>query len=233
MRFLRFMLAAASLSGFGSWGHAAPRGAKGPAQPRLPFPAPSVIPAASLNKRAQSAPVAAPVQARVQLEQIAAMPAQVAQAVRGGDAAAFYRACIESDYTPPKTDDAQQRLFYEGASLAAAYRISASRPLPAQAAPKPKSKTAAKPKAEKPRRPTKIDYETFGRLIAQTPLLSQDPVKHIEPKRHILAMAGYTHLYGPKPTRIPIALADDDRVGRAFANTLKAFRSYLKRQRRS
>lgn len=224
-------------------GHAAPRAAKTPAQMPLPFPAASAIPGASSNNRhALPAPPKAPPQAKAQLESMAAMPPKVAEAVRSGDAVAFYKASLAAGYVPAATDDALQRLYYEGAGRIAAdtsYLVRDSRRPVARkpAAPrkpaarkptvKPAVKSASAPK--KPVRATKINYAEFGRLSALSPQLSSSVYEDIEPKRRILALAGYTHLIGPKGIRIPIGLADGHRLGKAYANTLRSYKSYLRR----
>lgn len=147
-----------------------------------------------------------------------AMPAPVARALAAGDAHAFYKAVAAAGYDLPRGDDHQERLLKEGADRAAAdaamfdhagdFRRAAEKSPPAAA----------------PKRATKIDYAQFGRLVALTPRLSESHFRDTEAKRRILMASGYTHLIGPGGRRIPLAIADEARVGRAFEHTLKTYR---------
>ncbi len=102
---------------------------------------------------------------------------------------------------------------------------------PALASAQAAAKSASSFDGAKPKRATKLDYAEFGRLVALTPRLSTNPFRDTEAKRRILAKAGYTHLIGPGGKRIPIAIADEVRVGRAFENTLKAHARRQKKQK--
>lgn len=141
-------------------------------------------------------------------------PAAVAQALKAGDPVAFYKAAVAAEYEVPEGDDHQERLFREGFE-----REEADRAFWELAADPGKTVREAKSRARK----TKLDYDEFGRLLALTPRLSLSAFQDIEPKRRILKAAGYTHLTGPGGKRIPIELADDIRVGRAFEHTRAAF----------
>mgnify|MGYP001574246118 CR=1 FL=1 len=181
------------------WAGGAPSTVK-PVQLRLEL-APSAAPAAGPSGLAPSAI------AQAQL------PAGAAAALKGGDAAGFHAAAVLAEYEPPISDDVQQRLLREGAESEAAERAF--------------WELAADPgRAVQKRgaRRTKIDYDEFGRLLSLTPRLSLSPFQDIEPKRRILAASGYDRLIGPGAIRIPIAIADDIRVGRAFANVLSTYR---------
>lgn len=74
-----------------------------------------------------------------------------------------------------------------------------------------------------PRRTTKMDYEEFGRQLARRPGLDENPFRHADEKRRMLAASGYTHLFGAGGRRIPLAEAADVRVGKAFLSVKKTF----------
>lgn len=74
-----------------------------------------------------------------------------------------------------------------------------------------------------PRRATKMDYEEFGRQLARRPGLDENPFRHADEKRRMLAASGYTHLFGAGGRRIPLAEAADVRVGKAFLSVKKTF----------
>ena len=73
------------------------------------------------------------------------------------------------------------------------------------------------------KRKTKMDYDEFGRQLAATPGLDMNAFRHAAAKRRILAASGYTHLYGAGGVRIPLAEANDVRVGNAFISVKKTF----------
>jgi hypothetical protein len=147
-----------------------------------------------------------PAAASVRPAAFQAIPSAVVSAIRAGDPQAFYKAALAHDYQPPNSDEVQLRLLREGAQRHEA--DGAIGQLLEQA--RVSSKRA---------RTTKIDYSEFDRLVGLTPRLSLNPFQDVEPKRRILEAAGYTHLRGPGKARVPIALAHDIRVGRAFQNT--------------
>src|SRR4051812_5138316 len=75
------------------------------------------LPFAAAPLAAASAPapaIAAAPRAQDQLRVLAFMPQQAAVAVQGGDAVAFYQACLATGYRPPDNDDSLQRLLLEG-----------------------------------------------------------------------------------------------------------------------
>ena len=74
-----------------------------------------------------------------------------------------------------------------------------------------------------PKRKTKMDYDEFGRQVAAAPSLDLNAFRHTDAKRRILAASGYTHLYGAGGVRIPLAKANDVRVGNAFLSVKKTF----------
>jgi hypothetical protein len=192
-----------------------------PVQLSLDFGAPmpaALAPALPVN------PLSAPV-----LPSGPAMPAPVARALAAGDAHAFYKAVLAAGYDLPRGDDHQERLLKEGADRAAAdaamfdgrgraagrdFGYATEKPAP----------PAAKPSPDRKPRATKIDYAEFGRLLALTPRLSESRFRDTEAKRRILRASGYTHLIGPGGRRIPLSIADEARVGRAFEHTLETYR---------
>ena len=130
----------------------------------------------------------------------------------------------------PDSDDRQQELWREGSELLAADRAAAvfdhqRRARPAVALQQPPQEDPKPP--VKKTRPTKIDYGEFGRLLARWPRLSERPFDDIKLKREILMGSGYTHLKGPRGRPVLLRTADDFLVGRAFANTLTAYRRRL------
>lgn len=137
------------------------------------------------------------------------MPASVVAALRAGDARAFARAAQAAEYEAPAGDEIQQGLLRE-----AAERQQADAAMPQLLA----AAEAARAEGKKGRK-TKIDYDEFARLTALTPRLSLNTFQDVEPKRRILSASGYDKLIGPGGRRIPIAIADDSRVGHAFKNT--------------
>lgn len=156
-----------------------------------------------------------------------AVPAPVAQALAAGDAHAFYKAVVATGYDLPRGDDHQERLLKEGADREAADRAffdGQRSAAPRVAVPEPPAAKTAKPLPDRKARATKIDYAEFGRLVALTPRLSESHFRDTEAKRRILMASGYTHLIGPGGKRIPLAIADEARVGRAFEHTLKTYR---------
>ena len=211
---LDFGPAAAVPTGPAPWAQALPAAPSASASPAAVGITPRAAAVPSARTAARAALPAAPA--------AQALPAPVSRALAAGDPHAFYQAARAADYEPPQDDDRQQALYSEGAERAAAERAFAR----AAADPKrwPRLETAAKPasgEAQKPGRKTKLDYERFARLVWLSPRLSTDPYRDTEAKRRILLAAGYTHLIGPKGRRIPLSIADEARVGRAFAHTLE------------
>lgn len=179
-------------------------------QTSAPAPAKPVQLALDFSAKPALGPLLAPVAAVPAIPQ---MPQDVFQALRGGEAHAFYTAAVAHEWDIPRGDDRQEALFAEGADRAAADAAFAKLSEPAvilgKAAPK--------------RRSTRIDYDEFGRQVAGARGLSANVFRDTDAKRRILLASGYTHLKGPNGARIPIGKADDVRVGRAFENVLKAY----------
>lgn len=155
------------------------------------------------------APIVAP---SARFLQFPDMPAPVATALNAGDAHAFYRAAVAHDWQIPRGDDRQEALFAEGADRARAEaafaKLSEPEVILGKKKPAPKS--------------TKLDYDEFGRQISGS-RLSTNVFRDTDAKRRILLASGYTHLKGPNGTRIPLAKADDVRIGKAFENVLAAY----------
>lgn len=142
----------------------------------------------------------------------AAMPAPVAAALRSGDAAAFYQAVLDHDYTPPADDERQRALLDEGATRA-------------EAEEKFEAAVAGRAGRETRRRSgAKIDYDAFGSALLRHPGLSSNIFQHAAAKRSILKAAGYTVLRGRGKTVVSIDDASDARVGEAFAHVLQQYR---------
>lgn len=164
------------------------------------------------------------------LPSAAPVPAPVTRALAAGDAHAFYKAVVAAGYDVPQGDDHQERLLKEGADREAADRAffdGQRRSAPGDFGYVTEKSAPAAAKVPEPgRKPraTKIDYAEFGRLVALTPRLSESHFRDTEAKRRILMASGYTHLIGPGGRRIPLAIADEARVGRAFEHTLKTYR---------
>lgn len=146
------------------------------------------------------------------------MPAPVATALNAGDAHAFYQAAIAHDWQIPRGDDRQEALFAEGEARAGAETAFAEAAFATLSEPEVilgKKKPAP--------RSTKLDYDEFGRQVSGA-RLSANVFRDTDAKRRILLASGYTHLTGPNGTRIPLARADDARIGKAFENVLSAYR---------
>lgn len=137
----------------------------------------------------------------------AAVPAPVLKAFHAGDAPAYLKAARTHEYQPPDGDEHQSALYQLGLEREAAERAMLAVEQPAVPA----------------GRSTKIDYETFGRRLAQTSGLSSNPFNGTSAKRRILKAAGYTRLYGAGGKPIAIDDASDVRIGKVFANVLRAY----------
>ena len=187
----------------------------------LPAALGAVPPSPNISGIGGNLPASAAVAPSLAAPQASAVPEPVAWALKGGDAHAFYRAVSASGYEVPAGDDHQQRLLKEGWERAAADRAF----FDGQAkAAKPQAAPTVTPAAK---RATKLDYEAFGRMLGLSPRLAESPLRDTEAKRRILMAAGYTHLIGPGGRRIPLSIADEARVGRAFEHTKK---TYLRRK---
>lgn len=137
----------------------------------------------------------------------APIPAPVIAAFHSGDPVAFVKAARKAEYEPPEGDEHQTALYQLGLQREAADKavLALDHPEPA------------------PARATKIDYDEFGRQMARAPGLSANVFQHVDAKRRILKASGYTRLYGAGGIPVPIDQAADVRVGKTFANVLRAF----------
>jgi hypothetical protein len=135
------------------------------------------------------------------------VPKPVLAAFHSGDPAAYLKAARAAEYEPSEGDEHQTALYQLGLEREAADR--AARRL--FAAPEPAVRATA------------IDYVEFGRQLSRHPGLSLSAFRDASAKRAILKASGYSRLYGAGGVPVPIERADDVRVGKTFANVLRAF----------
>ena len=136
-------------------------------------------------------------------------PSPIVAAFHTGDPAVFLKTARAAEYEPPEGDEHQNAL----------YRLGLEREAVERALAKAGQADAPPVKARK----TAIDYDEFGRNLASAPGLSLDPFKHADAKRRILKASGYSRIYGAGGVPVPIDRAADVRVGKTFANVLRAF----------
>ncbi len=179
-----------------------------PVQLSLDFhaPTPSFTAPLSISPLAPLAPVSLTPSLGV-APSFAPIPAPVIAAFHSGDPAAFVKAARKAEYEPPEGDEHQNALYQLGLQREAADKalLALDHPEPA------------------PARTTKIDYDEFGRQLSRSPGLSTNVFQHTDAKRRILKASGYTRLYGAGGVPVPIDRAADVRVGKTFANVLRAF----------
>lgn len=137
----------------------------------------------------------------------AAIPAPVFAAFHSGDPVAYVKAARAAEYEPPEGDEHQNALYQLGLQREAADKAVLELDRPEAA----------------PARATKIDYDEFGRQLSRAPGLSANVFQHADAKRRILKASGYTRLYGAGGVPVAIDRAADARVGKTFANVLRAF----------
>ncbi|MDD5304764.1 MAG: hypothetical protein PHS14_16840 [Elusimicrobia bacterium] len=195
-----------------SLGRAAAQSRTAPASVQLSLsfaaPAPALLAPLTVSALQPSlAPAVLSVAPALSAPAFAAAPKPVMAAFHTGDPSAYLKAARAAEYEPPEGDEHQSALYQLGLEREAADR--AARTLFASPAP------AA--------RATAIDYEEFGRQLSRHPGLSLNAFSHTDAKRRILKASGYSRLHGAGGVPVPIERADDARVGKAFANVLRAF----------